>query len=134
MDSPLGTLGVSADSVPKVTWCWRRPEGLNSVLRVLMHIRQNFKNNKNLLPHNSLIFHHSIPVKKSISNSMRDEHLTPNLKFVYKRETTITASLASQSLCNPDSTLSMSSILAKAVSVFRPCGHFLVISFCFGCS
>jgi hypothetical protein len=27
MDSSLGTLGVSADSVPKVTWCWRRPEG-----------------------------------------------------------------------------------------------------------
>ena len=24
---PLGTLGVSADSAPKVTWCWSRPKG-----------------------------------------------------------------------------------------------------------
>ena len=27
MKSPLGTLGVSVDSVPKVPWCWCRPEG-----------------------------------------------------------------------------------------------------------
>ena len=27
MESPLGNLGVSDDSMPKVTWCWCRPEG-----------------------------------------------------------------------------------------------------------
>ena len=27
MESPVGTLGVSADSSPKVPWCWCQPEG-----------------------------------------------------------------------------------------------------------
>jgi hypothetical protein len=28
VDGPVGTLGVSSNSVPKVSQCWRRAEGL----------------------------------------------------------------------------------------------------------
>jgi hypothetical protein len=68
---PLGTLGVSANSEPNVTWCWRLPEGICdpgqagfSVSSMLSHVLHDWNVTE-------VVFHSSV-VLRSSGESSRD--------------------------------------------------------------
>jgi hypothetical protein len=60
MESAQGTLGVSVDSTPKVTWCWSWPEGTNRynlIVRVLILCNKNYERTTWILRERQKVFY-----------------------------------------------------------------------------